>query len=61
MMMPKYMIVMQLDGETFTSFAEKASDADNIRMNCECGMSGYAEVYERTKTEWGEAYEFAWA
>ena len=60
--MKKYMVVMMFEGEQHVSFFDDAMAADNCRMDCECGMGGYAEVYERvTDDECGPRYELAWA
>ena len=43
--MPEYMIV--IDGEDGTSavFTDDAQKAEQIRMDYECGLGGYAQVY----------------
>lgn len=46
--MKKYMVVCLVDGETSTAFFDGIMEADNYRMDVECGLGGYAEVYERT-------------
>ena len=59
--MAKYMVVVKTDdGETFANFFEEYIKAENYRMDCECGMGWYAEVYERVETECGREYVFAW-
>lgn len=60
--MPKYMVITKGDEGTFTSFFENINDADNCRMDAECGMGWYAEVYERTEIEEGmTAYQFLYS
>ena len=60
-MMPKYMVIFNWKGsdledfkdsmedyrETTASFYETYTDASNAKMNAECGMGAYAEVYVR--------------
>lgn len=54
--MKKYMVIIVDDeGEQFCNFFDKYQDAENCRMNSECGMGWYAEVYERETDERGIA------
>ena len=55
--MKKYMVVYTWEGDTFASFADTFSEADKTRMDLECGLGEYAEIYERLETEYGEEYK----
>ena len=46
--MKKYMVICLVDGETTAAFFDEILEADNYRMDVECGLGGCAEVYERT-------------
>lgn len=56
--MKKFMIVGKADGEQFTSYADTYNEARNQKMNIECGLGGYAEIYSREQTEFGSEYKF---
>ncbi len=46
--MKKYMVIYKDDeGSCHAEFCDTWSDADKLRMDCECGMGYYVEVYER--------------
>lgn len=47
--MKKYMVITMVDGEQHAKFFDTPSEAEEYRMNCECGVGGYAEVYMRLK------------
>lgn len=52
--MKKYMVIILTDeGEQIANFFDKYQDAENCRMNSECGMGWYAEVYARETDESG--------
>lgn len=36
-----------IPGKTCAAFFDHVAEAEQFRMDCECGMGGYAEVYER--------------
>ncbi len=44
--MPKYMVVMHGEGETWAQFFTSMREAENYRMDGECGMGFFGEVYE---------------
>ena len=47
--MKKYMVITLVDGEQHAKFFDTHDEAETYRMNCECGVGGYAEVYIRMK------------
>ena len=49
--MKKFMVVIKNEDEQGAYFFDSYADASNCRMNCECGIGGYAEIYEYTKDE----------
>ena len=52
--MKNYMVIILTDeGEQIVNFFDKYQDAENCRMNSECGMGWYAEVYAREEIESG--------
>lgn len=51
--MKKYMVIGYADGQTFTMFAETYPEAAQKRMDIECGLGGYAELYIRENPENG--------
>lgn len=60
--MKKYMLVWQGDGKQHALFCDTSAQAHDIKMDVECGMGGYCEVYERTMDEDGvESYTFLYA
>lgn len=60
--MPKYMLVIKDEDGTGTLFFDNLTAAEQSRMDAECGMGAYVEVYERTTTDDGfECYEFLYA
>lgn len=55
--MKKFMLVFLADGEeTCTKFFDTYEEVQNARMDCECGLGWYAEIYERQETERGREY-----
>ena len=44
--MPKYMVLMSTEDETFTYFTDDWQKAEQTRMDCECGLGGFAQVYK---------------
>ena len=54
--MAKYMMVYLCEGEQGVSFSEDLNKLMNSRMDIECGLGGYAEIYERMETEFGREY-----
>lgn len=53
----KYMVVYHSDdAKTCAAFFDTWKGAEDFRMNCECGMGWYAEVYERKMVEQSEEY-----
>ena len=59
--MAQFMVVSNVDGETVANFYDSLGEAENARMNCECGMGGYAEVYTRVSDEDGARYELLYS
>lgn len=46
--MKKYMVITRTDdGSAFAAFFDTYDEADGFKMDGECGMGYYAEVYER--------------
>lgn len=57
--MKKYMVVYAMEGEQSAAFLDTYTDAHNFKMDVECGMGGYAEIYKRIEVEDGiEEYVF---
>lgn len=58
--MKKYMIVWKdEEGNQGAHFTDSYTAAEQTRMDMECGMGWYAEIYERTTDEDGmSTYEF---
>lgn len=52
--MKKYMLVYIIEGEQGARFSDNYLEISNAKMDVECGMGGYAEIYERMKTDEGE-------
>ena len=44
--MRKFMVVVQLSNDCYAAFFDKKEDADNYKMNAECGLGALAQVYE---------------
>lgn len=60
--MKRYMVVSIVDGMQYAYFTDEYLQAEQYRMDCECGMGGYAEVYERQTDEDGvDSYVFSYA
>lgn len=51
--MKKYMLVYIIDGEHGARFSDSYIEVCNAKMDVECGIGGYAEIYERMETEDG--------
>ena len=57
--MKKYMLVYSCDGEQGATFKDSYSEVRNAKMDVECGLGGYAEIYKRIEVEDGiEEYVF---
>ena len=57
--MKNFMVVgLTDDGKTFANFFDTYEEASNARMDCECGLGWYAEIYVREETECGKEYVF---
>lgn len=63
--MKKYMIVYEikddhegLDPVQGASFADDYTEARNKKMDVECGLGGYAELYERVDLDFGYLQEY---
>ena len=42
--MPKYMVITKGDGEVWAAFFDSITEAEDYKMDGECGMGFYAEV-----------------
>ena len=49
--MKKYMIVYKVEDSQGASFADDYPEAKNKKMDIECGLGGYAEIYGREELE----------
>ena len=47
MKMANYMIVYTIDEGQGATFADDYTEAKNKKMDIECGLGGYAEIYGR--------------
>ena len=56
--MKKFMVVYTADGLNGATFADDYSEARQKMMDIECGLGGYAEIYERQEKEYGSEYVF---
>ena len=57
--MPKYMVVFNGGNETGVSFRTNYEAAKNFKMDVECGLGLYAEIYVRETGDDGmEEYRF---
>ena len=56
--MKKYMIVYTIEENNGASFAEDYTEAKNKKMDIECGLGGYAEIYGREEHEDGDFSEY---
>lgn len=60
--MKRYMVISIIDGRQHAYFTDNYVEAEQYRMDCECGMGGYAEVYKRQTDEDGvDSYVFSYA
>lgn len=60
--MEEYMVVSRCEGSTYAKFFNDYSEAEQYRIDVECGIGGYLEVYERTTNEDGIiSYTFLYA
>ena len=55
----KFMVMTYLEGEQSTFFYDSLDAAEQHRMDAECGLGAYAEVYQRNKHD--TAYELLYA
>ena len=49
--MKKYMIVYTIEGSPGASFKDTYDEARGAKMDIECGLGGYAEIYGREEYE----------
>ena len=54
--MKKYMLVYVVEGEQSVIFNDSYLKISRSKMDIECGLGGYAEVYERMETDNGTEY-----
>lgn len=60
--MKRFMVIYVIDGKQSAYFTDDYIQAEQFRMDCECGMGGYAEVYKRQTDEDGvDNYVFVYA
>ena len=52
--MKKYMVITVVDGEQGAAFFDDQTAAEQYRMNTECGVAGYAQVYRYIDTIHGK-------
>lgn len=61
--MKKFMVVCKSEGKQWASFFDHQGEAEEYRMNAECGIGALAEVYEykdESENECG-GYEFLYS
>ena len=44
--MPEFMVVMQTQDGMHSIFTDDSIKADQVKMDCECGLGGRAQVYK---------------
>lgn len=49
--MKKYMVIDSYGGSVMAFFYDEYASARQHKMNLECGLGGYAEIYERVETK----------
>ena len=54
--MKKFMIVYTCDGNPCATFADTFSEVHDLKLDLECGLGVYTEIYERVETEYGGEY-----
>lgn len=63
--MKKYMVVYSVEGHAGAAFFDDMTAAEQFRMDTECGMGGYAEVYERqtptVENDYCDGYAFLYS
>ena len=45
--MKLYMLIIKLEDETFTTFSDDYATIAQSKMDAECGMGAYCELYKR--------------
>ena len=55
--MPKYMLIIQDGSETHAMFSDSYEQIRGWKMDGECGLGAYAEIYEREFIE-EQGYEY---
>jgi hypothetical protein len=55
------MVITRGDGETWATFFDELTKAEEYRSTGDCCLGYYAEVYERMETECGSEYVFIYA
>ena len=62
--MEKYMVVTRIEGKSGARFFDDREKAEQYRMDCECGVGGYAEVYVREEpteeNDFMDGYVLGW-
>lgn len=51
--MAEYMVISVIDGEQCASFYDTYAEAKGAKMNSECGLGAYAEIYSREPDDFG--------
>lgn len=61
--MKKFMVVCKSETKQWSSFFDSYEQASEYKMNAECGIGAYAEVYKYQDETEGEcgAYEFLYS
>jgi len=54
--MPKFMVVVLIDGEPVAKFFTDFSDAHQYAMDAECGLGAEVEFYERNDDSYTKVY-----
>ena len=49
--MKEYMLIFTLNGRATARFSDDMSEIERWRMDAECGLGCYCEVYERTDVD----------
>lgn len=56
--MKKFMVITSIDGSQHAKFFDKLVDAEEYRMNAECGCGLRAQVYELETDKYTSSYRF---
>lgn len=57
--MKRFMVMVLCEGEQTAMFYDSYEEASGCRMDLECGLGAYCEIYERVEIEDGlKVYDF---